>query len=472
MSGLPGGFRDTPLGPVPGREETQSRRGAETPGDLPDGFRETPLGHLPETWEIATLEEATTFTRKPRSLDLSHHKSVPFIPMEMVPDSGTWIKQYELREGSQIRSGTYCEKGDILLAKITPSFENGKQGIVGEIPLHFAYATTEVFPIHPRPDRLDRAFLFHHLRLPSVREEIAGKMEGSTGRQRIPRAVIARQTIPLPPLPEQRAIAHVLRTVQQAREATEDVIAAARELKRSLMRHLFTYGPVPVDQTEQVELQGTEIGPIPAGWKIAQLGDVAKIGNGSTPKRTNPAYWEGGTIPWLTSGKVHEGTIRQADEFVTELAQEEYHLPLVPKGSVVVAITGQGKTLGNAARVTFDTCINQHLAYIQFQASYVLPEFVLVFLQGQYDNLRRASRAGGSTKGALTCGFLKAYPLPVPSTANQSQIAHILATVDAKIAAEEARRDALDDFFRTLLHHLMTAKIRTQGRQNAKTQSA
>jgi len=63
-------------------------------------------------------------------------------------------------------------------------------------------------------------------------------------------------------------------STEEAREATEHVIAAVRELKRSLMRHLFTYGSVPLFQADQVELQETEIGPIPAHWEAVPLGSI------------------------------------------------------------------------------------------------------------------------------------------------------------------------------------------------------
>lgn len=222
--------------------------------------------------EGGAAEDAATFTRKPRELKLSEYDAIPFIPMELVPDDGGLIEQYELRPGSSIRSGTYCEKGDILLAKITPSFENGKQGIVGEIPLGFAYATTEVYPIQAKPDRLDQMFLFHFLRLPSVRADIAGKMEGSTGRQRVPKAVIQNYRIPLPPLPEQRRIAYVLSTIQRAIAAQDKLIAAAREVKRSLMQRLFTYGPGP----EPAPTKETEIGEIPEHWEVVRLGEVVE----------------------------------------------------------------------------------------------------------------------------------------------------------------------------------------------------
>ena len=199
---------------------------------------------------------------------------------------------------------------------------------------------------------------------------------------------------------------------------------------------------------------------MPQSWELVPLGSLAKVGNGSTPKRDNEGYWQDGTIPWLNSAKIHERFITQADQFVTDLAVKECHLPRVKPGSLLVAITGQGKTLGNTALVYFETCINQHLAYAQFTTSRAIPEFVLWFMQTRYDHLRSISQAGGSTKGALTCGYLKTYTVPVPALDEQREIADAFAALSQKEKVHRCKHAALTALFRTLLHQLMTAQIR------------
>ncbi len=261
-------------------------------------------------------------------------------------------------------------------------------------------------------------------------------------------------TIPVPPIGEQEKIVAVLWKLQRAIAAQDALIAATRDLKHSAMTQLFTRGL----RTEHEE--NVESGSLPSNWVMRFLGDFGRVGNGSTPKKDKPEYWAGGTIPWLTSAKIHEGVIREADQYVTERAVAECHLPRVPKRSLLIAITGQGKTLGNAALVDFDTTISQHLAYVRFDSSDVVPEYVYHFMRSRYEELQSIGRAGGSTKAALTCAVLRDYRVPCPPLPEQQKIAAALGTIDRKLDHHQRKRAALGDLFETMLHKLMTAEIR------------
>jgi len=266
--------------------------------------------------------------------------------------------------------------------------------------------------------------------------------------------LLKEQFLPLPPLPEQKKIAHVLSTVQRAIEEQGRIIKTTTELKKALMHKLFTEGLRNEAQKQ------TEIGPVPESWEVVELGSIAKVGNGSTPKRANEVYWAGGTVPWLNSTKIHDRFITEADQFVTPQAVKECHLPKVAPNSLLIAITGQGKTLGNSAITRIETCINQHLAYAQFHSPNVVPDFVLWFMQTRYDFLRSIAHGGGSTKGALTCGFLKTHPIPVPSVSEQKEIVSIFQTLEDKQNTAAKKRLTLQGLFLTLLNQLMTAMVR------------
>ena len=300
---------------------------------------------------------------------------------------------------------------------------------------------------------IDHGFLYFYLK------EIEDYID-SLGSGAIFKAINKSQLAALPinkagiPLSEQKKIAHILSTVQRAIEVQERIIQTTTELKKALMHKLFTEGLRNEPQKQ------TEIGLIPESWEVVELGTLAKVGNGSTPKRVEEAYWLDGTIPWLNSTKIHDLFITEANQFVTPQAVKECHLPRVASNSLLIAITGQGKTLGNSAITRIETSINQHLAYAQFHTAKIIPDFVLWFMQTRYDYLRSIAHGGGSTKGALTCGFLKTLPIPVPPRDEQVEITAIFQTLEDKQNVAVRKQAALQDLFRTLLHELMTAKVR------------
>jgi type I restriction enzyme S subunit len=296
--------------------------------------------------------------------------------------------------------------------------------------------------------------LYFFLLSEPVRQRVQALQTGAT-YPAINDGDLLRMEIALPPLPEQRAIAHVLQTVQKAKEVRHRELVLERERKAALMEHLFTHG------TRSEPTKVTEIGELPEGWQLVEAGSVADIGNGSTPSRKDERYWKGGTIPWITSTKVHDVVIRNADELVTEIARTECHLPLVPRHSIVVAITGQGKTLGNSAILELDTCINQHLAYVHFEDESVRPLFALFYLRSRYQHFRNVSAGGGSTKGALTCGFLKRLRIPVPPRDEQDAIGQVLSACEQKCSCLEREIELLDEVFTATLGELMTGRLST-----------
>lgn len=197
---------------------------------------------FPSYWKLGPIAESFDFTGKPRGLDLSKNgNEIPFFRMDQIQWGRIHVSDFTPKPLGQLGSGTYVENGDLMVAKITPSFENGKQAIV-DIETDFAYATTEVIPMRGRKGQSDTLFLFFYLLHPEVRSGLAGKMEGSTGRQRLSKTVLGNRLIPLPPLPEQKKIAHILSTVQRAIEAQERIVQTTNELKKALMHKLFPEG--------------------------------------------------------------------------------------------------------------------------------------------------------------------------------------------------------------------------------------
>ena len=348
---------------------------------------------------------------------------------------------------SEIRSSkTAFKVGDILFGKLRPYLRKGAQADFDGI------SSTDIL-VFRAAERCESNFLKYLIHS----NEFIDYAKSTTSGVQHPRTSwpsLRKFQLSLPPLPEQKKVAHVLSTVQRAIEAQERIIQTTTELKKTLMHKLFTEGTRGEPQKQ------TEIGPVPESWEVMPLGAIAKIGNGSTPKRSNVGYWEYGNIPWLNSTKIHELFVAEADQFVTPLAVKECHLPRVAPNSLLIAITGQGKTLGNSAIVRFETCINQHLAYAQFHSEKIIPDFVLWFMQTRYDFLRSIAQAGGSTKGALTCGYLKTHLIPIPEKNEQNEIVNIFGQLENKQKVITRKRAFLQDLFRTLLHELMTAKTR------------
>ena len=341
-------------------------------------------------------------------------------------------------------------KGDLLVCE---------GGEIGRAAIWNGEVETMSFQNHlhrlrPIDEQIEPRFYVYFLQAAFT---LLGTFEGAGNKTTIPnlsRGRLAALHIPKPPFREQQAIVAVLSKLHNGIKVQDKIAVAARELKRAAMQTLFTRGLRGEAQKE------TEIGPMPESWEVVNLGELGRIGNGSTPKRATSHYWMGGTYPWLTSAKVYDRNIVKAEHFVTESALKECHLPRIKPGAVLIAITGQGKTLGHCAVLSIEATINQHLAYVEIDTAKAVPSLVHGYLETRYDFLRQVGAGGGSTKGALTCAFLRGFLVPLPPVLEeQREIVGILDTIDLKLDLHQRKRAVLEELFKALLHKLMTGEI-------------
>jgi type I restriction enzyme S subunit len=412
---------------------------------------------FPSDWKLGSIADSFDFTGKPRGLDLSKNgDEIPFFPMDQIPLGRIHVSEFTPKPLAKLGSGTYVENGDLMVAKITPSFENGKQAIV-DIETDFAYATTEVIPMRGRKGESDTLFLFFFLLHPEVRSDLAGKMEGSTGRQRLSKTVLGDRLIPLPPLPEQKKIAHILSTVQRAIEAQERIIQTTTELKKALMHKLFTEGLRNEPQKQ------TEIGLVPESWKVLPLSDCAIVQTGIAKGRKVKAE-EAVEVPYLRVANVQDGYLDLSEMKTITIKKSENQRYALQNGDVVLTEGGDFDKLGRGFiwHGQIDNCVHQnHIFAVRPDTSRITSEFFAYQAQSPYGKRYFLSVAHKTTNLAcINTTKLKAFPVLLPPRQQQLDIVNACHTIDEKIRVAKSKQTQLQDLFRALLHELMTAKTR------------
>jgi len=272
--------------------------------------------------------------------------------------------------------------------------------------------------------------------------------------------LLKEQKIPVPPLPEQRAIAHVLNTVRQAIEAIEGVIAAARELKRSMMKHLFTYGPVPVHEADQVPLKDTEIGEVPEGWEVEKLGDVSyKPQYGYTESATTEEV--GPHFLRITDIK-DNGLVNWSTVPYCPCSDENFLKYALNKDDILVArigaTTGKSYIVSECPPAVFAS----YLIRIKTKPSSLLSTFMHQFMNTQLYWAQINATKGGRLKQGVNISNLQNLQVPLPELREQKAIVSFLKCIDEKKHNETQRKYVFETLFNSLLHHLMTGEVRVK----------
>jgi type I restriction enzyme S subunit len=138
----------------------------------------------------------------------------------------------------------------------------------------------------------------------------------------------------------------------------------------------------------------------------AKLSEIFKIGTGATPRRGEKKYYLGGKVPWITSGAVNKDLITDFDEGITDLALKETNCKVYPKGSLIIAMYGEGKTRGKVSELGIDAATNQACAVIVYDKTAPIDKrFLKFFLKTKYEFMR--AKASGGVQPNLNLAHIK-----------------------------------------------------------------
>lgn len=199
-----------------------------------------------------------------------------------------------------------------------------------------------------------------------------------------------------------------------------------------------------------------------SNFKKYKLGDlVENVVAGATPKTSVKEYWDGGDIPWLSSGEVHKKFVYSTDKFITSEGYNNASTKLVPKNSVLIALAGQGKTRGTVAINKIELCTNQSIASI-IPNNNLYYKFLFYYLESKYDYLRALSSSDGG-RGGLNLNLIRSIPIKIPLIDEQKLISNFINSIDKKISILERKYKSYEDFKKYLMQQIFAQELRFSG---------
>ena len=286
-----------------------------------------------KSWEQLIYTEAVMVN--PR-VHLEKGKPYPFLDMASVDPSArcAWTAEWRPFTGGGARFAV----GDTLLARITPCLENGKIARYCGQLAHEAHGSTEFIVIRGRGNITDSAYAYYLTKWEGVSGYAISQMTGTSGRQRVPTESLSNLLVPIPPLPEQRRIAHVLGTLDDKIENNRKTAKTLEAMAQAIFKSWFVdFDPVRAkmngESRESIckrlkltpeildlfpdRLVDSELGEIPEGWLTTTLGSItSRIKRG-----LSPAYSDGYGILVLNQKCIRE--------FMVDTSKARRHDPAV-----------------------------------------------------------------------------------------------------------------------------------------------
>ena len=241
------------------------------------------------------------------------------------------------------------------------------------------------------------------------------------------------------------------------------LIELLKEERTVLIKNAVRKGLDPDVPMKESEIEW--LGEIPEHWDSAKIKRYSLIETGGTPSRSNPEYWDNGTINWLTSGEVNKRVINGVDNKISIIGYENSNARLLPINTIMIALNGQGKTKAMSAILKVESTCNQSLAGFICDEKKLHFSFLFYFLQSKYKDLR--GLVGNESREGLSISVLKTIYAPLPPIEEQKYIAGYLDNcydkAEKTIGIIEKEIALISEYKTSLINEAVTGKIDVRG---------
>jgi type I restriction enzyme S subunit len=412
---------------------------------------ETDIGMIAPDWKVVPLKDVAEKPQYGLTAKAAKSGDTQFLRITDITDQGVnWATVPFCSAPKKKIDTCRLKSGDIVFARIGAT--TGKSYMITDPP--DAVFASYLIRVRAGED-LEPGFLIQFFQSRGYWQQIDANKHSNL-KKGVNGSILSELLLPLPPLPEQKKIAHILSTVQRAIEAQERIIQATTELKKALMHKLFTEGLRNEPQKQ------TEIGPVPESWEVATVGDVTAVKGGKRLSKGDKLVENDTGFPYIRVTDFNEFSVDvRRLLFLTEEAQRPISRYIINRDDVFISIAGSIGITGMIPPELDGANLTENAArLIANDSSQLHPRFLMYWLASHHCQAEIKAQTVKNAQPKLALARIKSLKVPLPSLDEQVEVAKALDLAGRKAEFARAKRDQLQDLFRTLIHELMTAKTR------------
>jgi type I restriction enzyme S subunit len=417
------------------------------------GYKTTEIGIIPNEWEVVRLGDVLKFTKNGLTYRQTKQGKYPVTRIETISEGviDTNKLGYLDNLSDEEIKGYNLEVGDILFSHINSIEHIAKAAIYLGKPELLIHGMNLLL-LRPNNEMVEPMFLLFYLKYEETRNRFRSWAKKAVNQASINQSELNAFLMPLPPIPEQRRIASILSTVDEAIQKTDEIIQKARELKKGLMQRLLAKG------IGHTKFKLTEIGEIPEEWEVTRINQICKVRRGASPRPIgDPSYFSDKGRGWV---RIIDATssfkyLRHTTQYLSEKGASKS--VKVNPGDLIMSICA---TIGKPIIVDMKACIHDGFVWFSELSEKVDTEYLFYVLQ-DYER-RFISKRQMGTQGNLNTAIVGKTVIPFPPLPEQQKIAEILSNVDEKIEKEKQRKEQLERLKKGFMQDLLTGRVRVK----------